>query len=356
MTAAGEPRAPAYAPIVLWDRTPERMVFHAIPPGEFRMGSRGCDADEEPRHRVRIAAPQDRADVPPFWMAKTPVTQAQLARWTGSAEYEAWFVREAEARALQGKHVNHFADKPSHPAENLSWWEAVGFCEWLGRSAVAPLPRPGLAALPEGWTLRASLPSEAYWEYACRAGTDTEYGSGSGEEALRRVGWFGEKWDEGGAHPVGRLEPNAWGLFDVHGNVWEWCVDPWDEHAYRGRLDGDDAPVPQADLSSSADRVYRGGSWLSTAWGCRSANRIGWGPSDRLGDLGFRVCLLPGPVVLPAGSGSPSSQAAQAPEGDARGGGTPTRRSPQGAGAAEPDPWHDVPFPPAPGAPCARGR
>ena len=252
------------------------MAFRLLPAGEFLMGSRGYEAAEEPVHRVIIAEP--------FWMAETPVTQAQFAVWT-------------KAKGIG--HQNRFAGHPDHPAENMDWHQSVVFAEWLSRTCAASLP-PGYPC--------ATLPSEAQWEYACRAGTPTEYHTGDGEPALMEAGWFGEDWEKGSTHPVRQKIPNAFHLFDMHGNVWEWCADVWDARAYRKRpspwqakvwdltVAGDDAEyLGDSDRSSNnPDRVMRGGSWCHSAWGCRSAFRFGWGPGDRFGYLGFRMALVPG--------------------------------------------------------------
>jgi len=271
---------------------PERLSVPA--PERFRMGSRGSDAREEPAHWVVIRRPA--AGVPPFWLAETPVTQAQLAVWTDSSDYADWFARHREELELREVHSSSFPGKPEYPAEQVTWWEALAFCDWLTRVHLGPEVSRGFEKLPEGWALRATLPAEAYWEYACRAGSDTEYHSGDGDGALRRVGWFHLNLDAG-TRPVAQLEPNGFGLYDMHGNVWEWCLDPDAGDVYRGRLDGADAFVPPTDTRKDrqAFRVLRGGSWYSGAPSCRSAFRLGDHPSSRYGNQGFRVCLLPGP-------------------------------------------------------------
>jgi formylglycine-generating enzyme required for sulfatase activity len=222
-------------------------------------------------------------------MAETPVTQAQFAVWT-------------EAEGIQ--HRNHFHDppRPDNPAKTMNWFEANRFCDWMSR-IVPSLPGN---ILPAGYNLFC-LPTEAEWEYACRAGTETEYHSGDGEAALTEVGWYGEGWERGSTHPVNGKQRNAFHLHDMHGNVWEWCHDLWDQSAYRSRRDG--APDPgwkerradwQSGLSSlvgevdNRDRVLRGGSWLDSARWCRSAFRHWWRPGVRRGYGGFRVCLVRG--------------------------------------------------------------
>ncbi len=242
------------------------LEFAWIPPGDFLMGDYGGWWYEEPRHRVRFDLG--------FYLGVYPVTQAQFAVFTA-------------ARNLS--HGNGFPGQPNHPAENLNWLEACGFCDWLQEICSDSIP-PGF---------RASLPTEAQWEYACRAGTETEYYTGDGEAALDAAGWFG--WNlAGSTKPVGQKVANAWGLYDMHGNVDEWCLDEWDAVAYSKRPDGVVDPVV-GDLSASAegknrDRVVRGGSWYDSAGYCRSAFR-GWrSVVNRSWFRGFRACLVPGPV------------------------------------------------------------
>lgn len=269
------------------------MAFRLIPAGSFLMGSRGYEANEAPIHRVVIPEP--------FWMAETPVTQAQFAVWT----------------VAEGiKHQNHFAGKPDHPAEHMDWFESVAFGEWLSHTFAAQFP----SGFPE-----AGLPSEAQWEYACRAGTETEYHTGDGEAALAEAGWHGEDFGTGGTHPVAGKTANLFHLHDMHGNVWEWCSDVWDALAYQKRpglfhsrawtLENAGAQVEYWDDDDRKNghplRVVRGGSWYYTAGICRSAFRS-WGrPGIRDWNLGFRLSLVPGPgggSQPEQGSGATNSQ------------------------------------------------
>ncbi len=281
------------------------MIFRRIPAGEFRMGQRGGDSDEEPVHRVAIA--QD------FWLGETPVTQEQFAVW-------------------RPDHQSHCAGRPHHPADSVTWNEAAEFCEWLQTTCEEQLP-PGMKT--------ARLPSEAKWEYACRAETETEYWSGDGEAALAAVGWYDEDFDAGSTHAVKEKAGNGWGLYDLHGNVWEWCSDVWDARAYRKRVDGWEAREwksedadEDAEYWSDEDRkaegplrVVRGGSWCHSAWDCRSAIRFRRRPSARDWFLGFRVCLA---RSLPANQ-SRTAKAEPAPVGGA---GRQAAHEPDGAGGA----------------------
>ncbi len=282
------------------------MAFRFIPPGKFWMGSRGYYGDEEPRHQVEITRG--------FWLGETPVTQRQFAAWTAAGRIE---------------HKNGFSGL-ERPAESLSWREASQFCGWLAETRGREFP--------EGAGL-ACLPTEAEWEYACRAGSESEYAEGDGEEALREAGWFAGN-ASGETQPVGAKRANAFGLFDMHGNVEEWCHDVWEADAYRGRLErvadpGFDARAADWEagllkmLKADDPRVLRGGSWIGSAGDCRSAFRDGNGPDERFGYFGFRVCLVPGPA---SGRGAPGHQGgSKAPGGGGRG----TRPEPKGASEGE---------------------
>ncbi|MBI5852691.1 MAG: SUMF1/EgtB/PvdO family nonheme iron enzyme [Planctomycetes bacterium] len=207
--------------------------------GTFAMGGRRHD-DEKPIHEVRV---------PGFWLARTPVTNAQ---------YQAFVTATKHAAPPSWKNPRFNA--PDQPVVEVSWDDARAFCEWAG--------------------LR--LPSEAEWEYACRAGTTTEYWFGDDEDLLWKHGWFRAN-SEGATRPVGLTPASPFGLHDMHGNVREWCEDTWHEN-YEGAPTDGSAWVK----SGSSARVLRGGSWYVTAGWCRSAYRCG-GPADvRIGDVGFR--------------------------------------------------------------------
>lgn len=255
------------------------------------MGSRGYTVAEEPQHTVVVPPIEGRRDRVAFWMAEQPVTQRQLALWTGSADYTAW----CEARGQSDRHANRFGDRPEAPADSVTWFEARGYCAWLRSRVWGGTGVPG--RLPSVWQF--DLPTEVEWEYACRAGTATEYWSGDGAGALAEVGRFGEGY-EAGTKPVSGAPANDFGLRGMHGAIWQWCLDSWDETAYRTRLDGAEysgaeARVAAEQAASMGDRMVRGGSWGYSAWWSRSSYRGRWGPFSRGGYLGFRVCLCSGP-------------------------------------------------------------
>ncbi len=237
------------------------MVFRRIPAVRFVMGARGEYEDEEPPHEVELTRD--------YWMAETPVTQRQFAVWTKAAKIQ---------------HENHFKDKPDHPAENMDWNEATAFCQWLTKGC-----RGGI---PKGMVAR--LPTEAEWERACRSGTDSqttdsEYWSGDGVGALAEAGWF-NKNSNSSTQPVRAKAANGFGLYDMHGNVWEWCADAWDDRAYARRVSGFQDPY-NAPREEDPYRVPRGGSWGISAGYCRSGFRARRRLNRRYGDQGFRVCL-----------------------------------------------------------------
>ena len=257
------------------------MVFRLIVDekgAEFRMGSRGNDPVEEPIHSVRLEKP--------YYLAETPVTQEQFVVWRGSAEYDEWFRKNQELiqRTSWGQtakaHENHFPDHPQNPADKVTWWEALAYSHWL------------TSQLEGEWY--AGLPTEAQWEYACRDGGETDYWNGDGAEALHEVGWFDEN-SESQTQAVRKKRANGKGLYDLHGNVWEWCYDAFRSEAYRERIShGVDPFEPGSE--NQAFRVLRGGSWVGTARLCRSAYRGRSRPGNRYWSFGFRLGLFPGPV------------------------------------------------------------
>jgi formylglycine-generating enzyme required for sulfatase activity len=306
---------------LLADRGVRPLVFRPIPAGEFVMGSRGWhrvndwSANEEPAHRVVVPrwlghGPAGVGDLEgiAFWMAEAPVTQGQFDLWKtdlGAGGYCAWFRNVNDKLGLRGEHTHYFREpeqfpnRVHHPADNVAMFEALAFGEWLAQQCEvqAALRSLTLALAPESdLEFRISLPSEALWEYACRAGTDTEYWSGDGEAALAEAGWYGEPWNTGSTHPVAQKHANSWGLFELHGNVWEWCLDLWDSGAYKKRSPGAPSVVPKHvdwTIARPSPRVVRGGSWSIVPADCRSAYRSRGAPRNRGRYQGFRLCLLP---------------------------------------------------------------
>ncbi|MFN0130476.1 MAG: formylglycine-generating enzyme family protein [Verrucomicrobiales bacterium] len=267
-------------PVILWPDQPHTMTFRFIPPGRFLMGSRGNSTNEEPRHWVAIT----RA----FWIAETPVTRVQYRFLAQSCA--------AALAAIEG----HPGPEPSeckgddrHPVDSVNWFEAAAIGEWLtGSEELKRHCDKGIT-----W---AGLPTEAQWEYVCRAGTTSDYHTGDGVAALDQAGWY-EANSSSSTQPVRLKAPNLFGLFDMHGNVWEWCRDAWNDDAYKQRPHL--APDPRVDEKDTPLRVVRGGSWFYTAGFCRSAFRYWWRPLGRFRYQGFRLCLSSGPVEDQPASG-----------------------------------------------------
>ena len=220
------------------------MEFARIEAGEFVMGSTNGSSDEVPVHRVRLSQAFD--------LGKYEVTQAQ------------W-------EAVMGANPSDFsACGGTCPVESVSWEDVQAFIGKLNA-------QEGVGAY--------RLPTEAEWEYAARAGTQTAYSFGPEASGLGAYGWYAGNSDSG-PHPVGRKRPNGWGLYDMHGNVWEWVADWYGD--YSSGLVTD--PHGSA---TGAGRVYRGGGWNSAARYCRAANRLHDAPGDRINSLGFRLVRTP---------------------------------------------------------------
>jgi formylglycine-generating enzyme required for sulfatase activity len=263
-----------------------------IPDGKFMMGSplneQDRYGDEGLQHEVTLIS---------FCLSQTPITQVQwrtVARWEAKEEERwglelnpnpSWFQCQegkGEAQLLEGE-----ASTDQRPVERVSWEEAMEFCSRLSQ-------RTGRAF---------TLPSEAQWEYACRAGTTTpfHFGETITSELANYDASFTYANGPKGVYrqqttPVGRFPANAWGLQDMHGNVWEWCLDQWHESYEGAPSDGSawaDEEGLSGDESRESARLLRGGSWFYVPRLCRSAFRYGSRPGFRFDLVGFRVCCLP---------------------------------------------------------------
>lgn len=209
------------------------MKFASISPGTFTMG----DSSNGPPHQVTLTRG--------FSIQTTEVTQAQ------------W-------QAVMGSNPSNFKGD-NLPVETVSWTDVQTFIEKLNSKGQG--------------TYR--LPTEAEWEYAARAGSTTAYACGDSESCLGNMAWYGSN-SGNKTHPVGQKQPNAWGLYDMHGNVWEWVQDRYEPYSSGSVTD----PMGS---SSGSIRVNRGGSWFNDAFFCRSALRSSLDPSFRLNNLGFRL-------------------------------------------------------------------
>ncbi|MBP5674505.1 MAG: SUMF1/EgtB/PvdO family nonheme iron enzyme [Victivallales bacterium] len=222
--------------------------------GTFNMGSENSESDERPVHRVTLTKD--------FWLGETEVTQAQ---------YE----------AVMGKNPSYFKNGGDHPVESVSWHDAKKFCDALNRVCKDQLP--------SGYEF--SLPTEAQWEYAARGGGKSKGYGYSGGDNPDEVGWYVDNSNDA-THPVRQKKPNELGLYDMSGNVWEWCRDSceWKDgvvtDTYR---DG----VVDPWCRSGSGRVLRGGSWRNDAGFCHSAYRFNYAPSSSRSLVGFRLALAP---------------------------------------------------------------
>jgi sulfatase modifying factor 1 len=282
------------------------MTLQRVPAGAFLMGSTSPEVaatlrfdplfkpefaeDERPQHRIQISKP--------FYLGTHEVTKGQFAEFVDDRRY----VTDAERDGQGGDGSNPdgtwvkgpqytwrnpgFVQTDDHPVVNVSWNDATAFCEWLGRK--------------DGVAYR--LPTEAEWEFACRAGSTTIFQSGNDPEGLAslgnvaddgaRISWTGYPGysyiaaNDGFifTSPVGHYRPNAFGLYDLHGNVGEWCSDWYGSDYYAQSSPSDPAGPPMG-----AEKVRRGGSWYNTPGGNRSAYRYRNVPSYRTNNLGFRV-------------------------------------------------------------------
>jgi formylglycine-generating enzyme required for sulfatase activity len=227
-----------------------------IAAGSVQMGSTQGSTVEQPVHTVHITRP--------FWMGKYEVTQAE------------W-------QAVMGTNPSFFVG-PSLPVETVSWNDAMAYCAALTARERAA------GRIPSGYQYR--LPTEAEWEYSCRAGTTTEWNVGSSLNCGQANFSAQSGGCVGQTANVGSYAPNAWGLHDMHGNVWEWCLDAWDFSA-----NYPSSAVSDPYVSSGPLRVDRGGGWGGDAFSCRSAVRVGLPPRYRFNAYGFRVVLAP--VLVP---------------------------------------------------------
>lgn len=227
-----------------------KLELVRIPAGSFVMSSsQGEDGHRDNENQVRITISK------PFYLGKYEVTQAQ------------W-------QAVMGNNPSKFKGNKL-PVENVSWNDAMAFCAKLTERERAA------KRIPEN--MKYTLPTEAQWEYACRAETKTRFCTGNSDENLSRAAWWRGNAN-GSTHPIAEKTPNAWGLYDMHGNVWEWCADWYGQNL----RDGTDP----AGAASGSLRVVRGGAWDCSAVFCRSAVRSGYSPDFRGVFLGVRIACV----------------------------------------------------------------
>jgi sulfatase modifying factor 1 len=274
------------------------MKLKLIKPGKFLMGSpkdeEGRFDNEGPQHEVEITKA--------FYMGVYPVTKGQFAAFVKDEGYQTDAEKDgqggwgynAATRKDEGRDPKYtwkntgWEQTDAHPVVNVTWNDANAFCAWLSKK--------------EGKTY--ALPTEAEWEYACRAGTTTRFWCGGTDASLKgnaniadtslkgkldadyAKNWAFVSWDDDYAFtsPVGSFKPNPWGLYDMHGNVWQWCADGYDKYQEGSIKD------PKG-KESAKSRVLRGSSWLLEPRLCRSADRFDDGPAFRDVDGGCRVVM-----------------------------------------------------------------
>ncbi|MBW7865079.1 MAG: SUMF1/EgtB/PvdO family nonheme iron enzyme [Candidatus Hydrogenedentes bacterium] len=266
------------------------MAMAWIPPGEFIMGTPDTEAERQQHEGPERPVSLTRG----FWIGRNEVSVAQFQAFVTDTRHKTTAEREGGSWTLSAAGRRQwmpganwmkagFFQNPSHPVVCVSWEDAVAFCGWMG--------------VKTGRKFR--LPTEAEWEYACRAGTITAYQWGDAPDggegwlngadisAQRKYqNWIVFPFNDGNIYsaPVGGFKPNAWGLYDMHGNVWEWCEDWYDQNFYQTAPAED--PMNTVPASS---RVVRGGSWLWYPGFCRSGARFHYAPDMTFNDLGFRL-------------------------------------------------------------------
>ncbi|MCY3017636.1 MAG: formylglycine-generating enzyme family protein [Planctomycetota bacterium] len=236
-----------------------KMELILIPAGKFAMGSNGGNAYEKPAHQVTLTKA--------FYLGKYEVTQAQY-------------------RALMGANPSEFKGG-TNPVDSVSWDDAQEFCKKatanLSRDRKGAETKPLADARGSEYVVR--LPTEAEWEYACRAGSANKFCFGDSDASLGEYAWYRANSDDK-SHPVGQKKPNAWGLYDMHGNIWEWCQDLYSGDYYR-----ESPAVDPKGPASGQERVQRGGSWFHDPGVCRTGERL---RKERR-----HAAVLPGPTHAP---------------------------------------------------------
>lgn len=265
------------------------MELISVRGGGFLMGSDGEGAVERPLHYVKITQP--------FWIGRREVTLAEYRKFmmeTGNSNGIRWSDSRCPYQSGESYPITGFklGQVDTQPVVLVTWFGARDFCDWLTRR------EREAGRLPPGYRYR--LPTEAEWEYASRAGSATRYPWGdewqcglgmaendAGSNENRCSGFYrSRRLPVNATAPAGSFPPNAWGLFDTSGNVWEWCHD-WFDSGYYGQSPKDNPPGP----ATGTERVIRGGSWINAAAKCTSSFRGGSDPSAAHASIGFRVVL-----------------------------------------------------------------
>jgi formylglycine-generating enzyme required for sulfatase activity len=259
---SGGPQAETYAVTFLDDLPADftqedyktgKLILRWIDPATFNMGQAGLAT---PVHCVTLSSG--------FYVALWEITQAQWEKVMGPTAF-------------------HFDGKPTHPAESISWENIRGECrshDWPRERGVGEASFMGQLSAKTPAGMRFDLPTEAQWEFACRAGTDTRWSFGDSGHDVDDHLWSDDNSEET-THEVGTLKPNPWGLFDLHGNVAEWCLDRHGAYPREAQAD------PEGP-STGWYRIRRGGDWAVASYLTQSAGRGGGRPSERSPYVGFR--------------------------------------------------------------------
>jgi eukaryotic-like serine/threonine-protein kinase len=268
---------------------PLHIHFRLIPPGRFRMG-RSADevnlllrqleldkGDDYAKFRVQSSAPQHEVRLSqPFYLSAHEITVAQFRTFVDETGYRTT-LESVKSPPFTWTTMLSF-DKPDElPVMGVSWEDARAFCRWLSKRH----------------RITYELPSEAQWEFACRAGSETRWSFGEDTIYLAEYAVCEQK-DKSRPAPVGSKRPNAFGLYDMHGNADEWCFD-WHMRDFYARSPQDDPVYTQTPLDPGSGRVVRGGAWNSTAWATQSASRSYDFPGLPVGWHGFRIAIV-GPL------------------------------------------------------------
>jgi formylglycine-generating enzyme required for sulfatase activity len=271
------------------------MKFRLIPPGEFTIGSSPEEIkaakpqlttsyDEKRPDRADSEGPQQRITISkPFYLGLAEVTQSQYQTVTGvnPSHYQ---------RGGEGADKVGDADRSNAPVELVSWLDTGVFCDRLSRDeglASAYHTTPEMISLTGSGGYR--LPTEAEWEYACRAGAETLYFSGDDEARLKEVAWTAAN-RQAFPQPVATRKANPFGLYDMHGNAWEWVHDSWRANTYE-LMTGAGALDPRCDLGFANWKVIRGGAYHYSTAEARSGCRDAYPADNRWHDTGFRVAV-----------------------------------------------------------------
>ncbi|MCB1813027.1 MAG: SUMF1/EgtB/PvdO family nonheme iron enzyme, partial [Candidatus Competibacteraceae bacterium] len=259
------PEPPKYTPYHVFRDQEKLPALVYLPGGRFNMGdSQGIGGDDEkPVHEVTLDA---------FALGCTPVTVGDYLRFVEATDQHApeWLEEGSQYHIDTGTD-DHYSkagvsrENLDHPIVGVSWDDAQAYCDWLSEQT------------GEQYT----LPTEAEWEYACRSGSEAAYCFGDDESELADYAWYGEN-SQNKTQPIGTRKANAWGLYDMHGNVWEWVYD-WYESYSQSAQSNPSGPA------EGSNRVFRGGGWINDADYCRSAVRGRSDPGGRSSGLGFRV-------------------------------------------------------------------